>query len=86
MKTIYVVVECYNGTGYTGESSVLGSFEKLQTAIEYFEEVIADTQPSEPVRYEECKYIREDGCIIYELTNFDEDYHCYIKLEKTVLI
>ena len=86
MKTIYVITEVMvGGMEFDGEPRTLAALESLQDAIEFFEETIADSQPSECEKFEEDKYIREDGCIIYELTNFDEDYLCWIKLQKVEL-
>ena len=85
MKTIYVITEVMVGIEFDGEPRTLAAFESLQDAIDFFEGTIADSQPSECEEFDEYKYIREDGCIIYQLTNLAEDYMCWIKLQKVEL-
>ena len=58
----------------------------LETAIKSFENIIADSQPSENVEFEDCKEVLPDGVVYYSLTNFDEDYNLTIKLQKAELI
>lgn len=84
-KYVYTITEVCVGTGYSDEPQTLYVFSDLGKALPVFEEIIMNSQPSESVEFEESKYINRDGSIIYELTNFDEDYHLVIKLEKVEL-
>jgi hypothetical protein len=56
------------------------------TSFKSFENIIADSQPSENIEFEDYKEVLPDGVVYYSLTNFDEDYNLTIKLQKTQLI
>lgn len=84
-KTIYVVLESFNGNVPDDVPEVLYAFTNLKKAIAAFEHLIAARRPEEHTNFEESKHVDENGFILYELTDFEEDYHLYIKLEKVEL-
>lgn len=85
-KSVYVILESYDGPMYNNDPHVIEVHTDLETAIKSFDNIIADSQPSENVKFEDSKEVLPDGIIHYSLTNFDEDYNLTIKLQKTQLI
>lgn len=85
-KFVYVILESYDGPMYNNDPHIIEVHTDLETAIKSFENIIADSQPSENVEFEDCKEVLPDGVVYYSLTNFDEDYNLTIKLQKTQLI
>ena len=85
-KDVYVILESYDGPMYNNDPHVIEVHTDLETAIKSFENIIADSQPSENVEFEDCKEVLPDGMIMYNLTNFEEDYNLTIKLQKAELI
>lgn len=85
-KYVYVILESYDGPMYGNDPHVIEVHTDLETAIKSFENIIADSQPSENVEFEDYKEVLPDGRIMYNLTNFEEDYNLTIKLQKTELI
>lgn len=83
-KTIYVVLESFNGNVPDDVPEVVYAFTNLKKAIAAFEHMI-DARRPEHTNFEESKRVDEDGFILYEMTDFEEDYHLYIKLEKVEL-
>jgi hypothetical protein len=85
-KDVYVILESYDGPMYNNDPQVIEVHTDLETAIKSFENIIADSQPSEGIEFEDYKEVLPDGIVYYSLTNFDEDYNLTIKLQKTQLI
>jgi hypothetical protein len=85
-KYVYVILENYEGPMYNNDPHIIEVHTDLETAIKSFENIIADSQPSEGVEFEDYKEVLPDGRITYNLTNFEEDYNLTIKLQKTQLI
>ena len=85
-KDVYVILESYDGPMHNNDPHVIEVHTDLETAIKSFENIIADSQPSEEIEFEDYKEVLPDGIITYNLTNFDEDYNLTIKLQKTQLI
>ena len=85
-KFVYVILESYDGPMYENDPHIIEVHIDLETAIKSFENIIADSQPSEDVEFEDDKEVLPDGMIMYNLTNFEEDYNLTIKLQKAELI
>lgn len=85
-KFVYVILESYDGPMYNNDPHIIEVHTDLEIAIKSFENIIADSQPSEGIEFEDCKEVLPDGVVYYSLTNFDEDYNLTIKLQKTQLI
>lgn len=85
-KFVYVILESYDGPMYENDPHIIEVHTDLETAIKSFENIIADSQPSEDVEFEDDKEVLPDGMIMYNLTNFEEDYNLTIKLQKAELI
>jgi hypothetical protein len=83
-KTIYVVLESFNGNVPDDVPEVVYAFTNLKKAIAAFEYMISARRP-EHTNFEESKHVDENGFILYNMTDFEEDYHLYIKLEKVEL-
>ena len=85
-KFVYVILESYDGPMYSNDPHVIEVHTDLKAAIKSFEDIVADSQPSENVNFEDSKETVSEDTITYSLTNFDEDYNLTIKLQKVELI
>ena len=85
MKYVYTITEVYDGPMQNGEPHTIEVHTDLENAIKSFKNYCADSQPSEGVNFEDYEEVLPDGRIVYELTNFDEDYRLFIKLQKVEL-
>ena len=85
-KFVYVILESYDGPMYSNYPHVIEVHTDLKAAIKSFENIVADSQPSENVNFEDSKETISEGTITYSLTNFDEDYNLTIKLQKVEII
>lgn len=84
-KFVYVILESYDGPMYENDPHIIEVHTDLETALKSFENIIADSQPSDDVEFEDNKEVLPNG-VMYNLTNFEEDYNLTIKLQKAELI
>ena len=81
-KVVYVIVDCCSGEDYSADDpTVLFVTDDLETGIQFFEAEISNWEEGLE-NFDSDRVIYEDGKIVYECADFENDSHRIIKLVK----
>ena len=82
MTKIYIVVDACSGEDYSADDpTVLFVTDDLEVGIQFFEAEISNWEEGLE-NFDSDRAIYEDGKIVYECTDFENDSHRIIKLVK----